>query len=182
MGAYSFKRRFVPFILDWSKTHTIRAERSNPDESGDVLHLFTAMRTVNCQLLMRAACVKVEPILIYERGSGTFGVVIAGHKLSLDEKDTLAWRDGFRNYDQSHTGAFVEMVRFWVEEHGDGREVSVNRANLKTGEPQLLHAGKTLDFRGHIIHWDPAIQYSKIRHRLLRIEPAHPLYVKGAAA
>ncbi len=44
MGLYNFKARFVPFVLDGSKTHTIRAKRRYPAKPGDTLYLYTGLR------------------------------------------------------------------------------------------------------------------------------------------
>lgn len=51
-------------------------------------------------------------------------VFVDSVELSDDEKRALAWRDGFRSYDEF--SAFAEMMVFW-----EGR----------------------LPFEGHIIHW-----------------------------
>jgi hypothetical protein len=76
----------------------------------------------------------VEGIEIYERGDGSFGVVIEGVELSIDEKNDLAWRDGFRNCPRGRS--FEAMMRFWMLTHG----------NAKRKAPFV--------FRGHVIHWD----------------------------
>lgn len=151
-----FKRRFAQYVWEGSKTHTIRGERKNPPKVGETCHCYVDPRQKTMALLGRWECVKVEPINIYECGDGRFGVVIASNELTPDEKDTLAWRDGFRSYHPEHTGAFVEMMRFWTETHGDHRAtIQVNRANHPAGEPWRPKAGTTpaLDFEGHIIHW-----------------------------
>lgn len=130
MGLYNFQKRFVPKVLAGEKTHTIRAIRANPDKPGNVLHLYTGLRTKAAKLLMRVPCVKVEEIEIYlepplpnfgpvlTRGLRFPGVTIDGVKLSDDEKESLARRDGF--------DSFAQMLEFW-----EGR----------------------FPFRGHIIHW-----------------------------
>lgn len=130
MGLYSFKKQFIPFILDGRKTHTIRANRKDGwvEKPGNTMHLYTGLRTKSSQLLMRVECAKVEGIAIAMRpytGKGVLArgcsfpeVFIDGNELSGDEKETLARRDGFRN--------FAEMMAFW-----EGR----------------------LPFSGHIIHW-----------------------------
>jgi hypothetical protein len=101
MGLYNFKPRFVPFILDLSKRHTIRAKRRYPDKPGNTCHLFTGLRTKNVQLLMRAPCVKVEDIRISERRV----VLIEGVALDEEECERLARCDGF--------SSFEEMATFW---------------------------------------------------------------------
>lgn len=131
-----FRPRFVPFVLEGSKTHTIRAERKRQPRAGEVCHCYTGLRTKKARLLGRWRCVKVETIQIYERGDGTFGVIITSrgdyHELGIAEKNALAWQDGFR--DSGRRGAFASMMRYWVSTHGD------------------RHG--PLDFTGDLIHWN----------------------------
>lgn len=65
MGLYNFKKQFVPYVLDGSKTHTIRAERKHQDKPGNTMHHYYGLRTKHCEFLLRAPCVKVQPIGIY---------------------------------------------------------------------------------------------------------------------
>lgn len=108
MGLYNFQPRFVPFILDGRKKHTIRAPRANPDKPGNTLHLYTGLRTKKAKLLMRAICVKIEFIEIgmsAEEVEDGFPVWVDGNLLSQDEKTLLAQRDGFDD--------FPHMRDFW---------------------------------------------------------------------
>ncbi len=76
---------------------------------------------------------KVEEIRIAEGQEGgidRFRVWIDDQELSLDERNALAWRDGFRGSGEKR--AFEEMVRYWV-----------------MGNP----GNAPLRFTGHIIHW-----------------------------
>ncbi len=125
MGLYNFQDRFVPFILDGRKRHTIRAKRKNPDKPGNTLYLYRGLRRKGAKLLMRVPCVKVQEILIdtpYPDHEVMLPwdvtVTIDGVGLGADELERLASADGFRSWE--------EMVCFW-----DGR----------------------LPFEGHIIHW-----------------------------
>lgn len=124
MGLYNFQPRFVPYILDGSKTHTIRAERVNPDKPGNTLHLHSGLPHRGAKCLMRVPCVKVESIVIaatsmVENGAPLgVGVCVDGNPLTRDECEQLAKREGF--------ASFEEMMAFWK-----GR----------------------LPFRGSIIHW-----------------------------
>lgn len=128
MGLYNFQPRFVPFVEDGTKPHTIRAERRHLDRAGDICHLYTGLRTKSARLIFRAPCVGVEEIAI----SGA-QLWIAGEELSSAEKDTLAWNDGFRHADapSSFKGCFDLMRQFWSEKHGSN-----------------------IHFKGHITHWD----------------------------
>jgi hypothetical protein len=128
VGLYNFQARFVPFILAESKTHTIRAMRVYPDKPGNILHLYTGLRTKKAKLLMRVPCVKVETIDIQFRVDSGYhehvewpSIKVDDEELSADEREQLARRDGFQN--------FAEMMEFW--------RAPKNR----------------LPFRGHIIHW-----------------------------
>lgn len=109
MGLYNFQPRFVPFILDGRKTHTIRATRVHPDKAGNTLHLYTGLRTKKAKLLMRSECLKVEEIVIDRFGlvpdRGRPVIRIDGVDLDRSEMEGLARRDGFYNIDR--------MMEFW---------------------------------------------------------------------
>jgi len=109
MGLYNFKVRFAPFILDGSKTHTIRAQRKHPDKPGNLLHLYSGLRTKNAKLLKRVTCSAVQAIAI-----SINHIEIDGVLLSRDERIELAYRDGFR--ERPRSSAFDQMLSFW-----DGR-------------------------------------------------------------
>lgn len=132
MGAYSFKRQFVPFVRNGSKRHTIRGKRRHPDKPGSTFFGYYGMRTKHCEKLIKAPVIRLEDIGIYRAQ-----VWINGEELSLSEKDSLAWRDGFRHQNLPGSlectgagGCFDLMLQFWVAEHGD------------------------IDFHGDVIHWD----------------------------
>jgi hypothetical protein len=133
MGLYNFKTRFVPFILDGTKTHTIRAPRAHVDTPGNICHLYTGLRQRGARLLGRYPCKKVETFLIadkqlYETDDPhyKFGLWINEVELSIDEMILLAWNDGFRS--NGVDGAFREFMQFWSD--------------------------RPLPWCGHIIHWD----------------------------
>jgi hypothetical protein len=111
MGIYNFQARFVPMIMAGEKTHTIRANRVHPDKPENTLHLYTGLRQKGAKLLKRVKCTAVQEIVINRHGLSTglgdFVICIDGHELSLDEREGLARRDGFKN--------FREMIRFWQE-------------------------------------------------------------------
>ncbi len=102
MGLYNFKARFAPRILDGSKTHTIRPLRAHPDKPGDTLHLYTGLRHKGARLLMRVPCTRVEEIEI----TATPLVIIDGMALDCSEREQLARRDGFDNWEH--------MRDFWA--------------------------------------------------------------------
>ena len=125
-----FKHRFEAFVLDGSKTHTIRAECKLSRKVGQRCDCYGDVRQKTMHLLGRWKCVKIEHIEIeggWESHSGEFfgSLHIDGCRLDGDELNALAWRDGFRT--NGMDGAFAEMMEFWR-----GR----------------------LPFKGIIIHWD----------------------------
>jgi hypothetical protein len=103
MGLYNFEDRFVPFILDGRKTHTIRAARRYPDQPGDVMHLYNRLRTKGARLLMRVPCIEVREILISQLHPP--GIFIDECGLCRDEVEQLARADGFESW--------KDMAEFW---------------------------------------------------------------------
>jgi hypothetical protein len=104
MGLYNFQPRFVPFIEDGRKKHTIRAIRANVDKPGNIVHLYVGLRHKGARLIGRFECTRVESIVILPG----YRVYVEGVELSKSECESLAKCDGFQN--------FMEMKEFW-----DGR-------------------------------------------------------------
>lgn len=94
MPAYNFQGRFVEAILDGSKRQTIRRRRKRPTKSGDVLQLYTGMRTKQCRLLKTVDCTSVVPIQIHP---DTREVYLDGKRLVFDDMQRFSKRDGFKN-------------------------------------------------------------------------------------
>lgn len=115
MGLYNFRPRFVPYVLDGTKTHTIRAERKVEDEPGSTMHLFTGLRTKKARLLLRAPMVKWEPIVI---DPAKRLIALSETQLREDEMNALAWRDGFRpEWLGLKVSPFDLMLEFWRDAH-----------------------------------------------------------------
>lgn len=119
MPALNFKRQFVAHIRSRRKRHTIRAKRKRPIKPGETLYLYTGMRTKACEkIIPPVTCAKVEDVRIEMqkyKGNGVLArgldfpaVIVEGNELSGDEKESLAYADGF--------DSFAEMMKFW-----DGR-------------------------------------------------------------
>jgi hypothetical protein len=161
MPAYSFKERFVPFVLDGTKPHTIRNFRKHPVFRGNVLYLYYGMRTKHCRKLRQEICTNSQTIAIGSTGTVLildrpfisekersrlkilmqnrgFRVTdelwgIAGRSLNELEKDQLAWRDGFRP-------------------DGTSFEQPTGSFDLMLRFWKSTHE---LPFVGNIIHWAP---------------------------
>lgn len=94
MPAYNFKKQFVPMIIDGQKPHTIRKRRKRPTKVGDVLKMFTGMRTKNCFQFAQAVCTHVEPVIIYP---SVGKIMVDGAFMTDAEVNRLARRDGFES-------------------------------------------------------------------------------------
>ena len=108
MRAYNFQKQFAAKILDGSKPHTIRARRKDGylPVPGEVIRLYTGMRTKQCRLLREVEVISARPIVINHGDA----VVIDGRPLTFFEACVLAERDGFKN--------FGEFRDFFKEKHG----------------------------------------------------------------
>jgi hypothetical protein len=117
MVAYSFKKRFGPPILAGIKAQTIRADRKRHARPGELVHLFTGMRTRQCRRLGETPCLSVEPIrielprarrvpevLIFDAGGA-----LAQHYLTARALQNFARADCFADFDELHA--------FWRAEH-----------------------------------------------------------------
>lgn len=139
----AFKPRFVPFVRDGSKQHTLRDERQGDRQivAGDRLDLYENVRQKTQALLGRYLCTRVQ-VARFDVKVGMYAMWIDGVELSRDEADNFAWRDGFRHmidiptgidlkpYSYDVTGCFPMMMDYWVKD------------------------GKTFPFEKRLIHWD----------------------------
>lgn len=171
MSAFNFKARFEPMVLDWSKLHTIRTPRAKGEQSiGMFMYLYVGLRQPGARCLMLTRCVRQTYIQIEKNYTVWVGVSVGigpddrsehdlthygdGSKrthgrivLDRDEKDLLAWRDGFRPVGSTLDrpgAAFDLMAAFWEK----------GRTNAKT-DP--------LPFFGVMHHWNPKLQWQRDR-------------------
>jgi hypothetical protein len=108
MGLYGFQQRFVRFIQDGSKTHTIRAKRRHREKPGNTVHCYLGLRQKCVEPIGRFLCTSVEEIVI----NAHCRVFIDGAELSRDERNALAYADGFRSRRDGEY--FLEMLEFWI--------------------------------------------------------------------
>jgi len=140
-----FKDQFIPYVLDGSKTHTIRG--GNRWRYGMRADLFTGPYKPGLRrLIFRVPVVKVERIEVRAINTGLqyvhpmLNIRIGGCELSEDEAIAFAWRDGFRKEVSAWgIGPLHQMYAFWRRTNG--------------------RAIDTMVFRGQIIHWDYALRY-----------------------
>lgn len=134
MVAYSFKKQFAGPILSGTKAQTIRAERAGKSRHarpGEMVQLYTGMRTRYCRLLGTAKCLEVTPVrLTFYRQHGPGNFWIGNRHLSCAEMESFARADGFG----SSGFAVLEMTEFWFDTHPPDQ-------------------GDDIDFRGVLIGW-----------------------------
>jgi len=104
MVAYNFQKQFVDDIRAGVKSQTIRRKRKRQASPGDMLQIYTGMRTRSCQKIIDdQECLCVDDILIQVEHCGAqqsfvdyaLSVTVNGIKLSVSEKYELAMLDGF---------------------------------------------------------------------------------------
>lgn len=134
MPAYSFKERFVPFVLDGSKSQTVRSRRKHPAKVGDKCYLYFGLRTKWCRKLREETCTDTRTIMITKAGNvlifSTRLATIPKSKRKLyanpfkmlneAEADRFAWVDGFRPDGSSlanPAGCFDIMYRWFSATH-----------------------------------------------------------------
>lgn len=118
MPALNFQKRFAEAVEFGDKTQTIRAHRKDGRahaKRGDVLKLYTGMRSKGCRLLGEGRVIWTEDVEIREDWSLYVGrhYVQAGDALrgeTEDRDNDFAEKDGFK-------GA-VEMYEWFQETHG----------------------------------------------------------------
>ncbi len=89
-----FKPQFVPKIMDGTKKHTIREDKTNRWKVGMKMHMATGVSTKKYHEFNRESCKGIESIIIRRVGS-IAGIFVAGELLSKNEAYYLALRDGF---------------------------------------------------------------------------------------
>ena len=125
MPLYNYKPRFVPYIQDGSKFHTIRAIRKHPCRVGDMMYHYTGLRTKYAKKIIEPThCTAALSIFIYperifladvimnihdsnallsrpvDKQMKDIKQVLSGYELTTRDKCDLAFNDGFRFTDE----------------------------------------------------------------------------------
>lgn len=119
MVALNFKAEFVIAIDGGQKTRTIRQVRkSGNPKRGDVLQLYTGMRTKACEKIRDAKCIRVRPVTICHMGVKLDGKnLLAGDSPAyLGGPDSEGWDGDFARADGFDT--FSDMVEFFEKQYG----------------------------------------------------------------
>jgi hypothetical protein len=116
---FNFQARFVPLIESGQKGSTIRAYRSDGKvcRPGEVMHLFTGMRTKQCRKIGDRVCLNARPIVIHADGTVWVDVLFLTRRLL----NKVAITDGFANADdmlawfrQNHKLPFMGHLYTWL--------------------------------------------------------------------
>lgn len=105
MFVINFKKQFVSAIESGAKKQTIRAIRKDKrqPEIGDILRLYTGMRTKGCRRIADVVCTEVYPIKIYDDGVNVFSPVesIVFEPIENDfSLNRFAELDGFKSWEE----------------------------------------------------------------------------------
>ena len=111
MPALNFMDRFADAVESGKKRQTIRKRRKDgrDPKPGDILYLYTGMRTKRCRKLGEVRCKSVREIEL-DRGQVAPGISLGTVTGAPCTPDTLARRDGFKS--------FTELLDLIEEMHG----------------------------------------------------------------
>jgi len=105
MPALNFQGRFAPLVESGEKTQTIRPLRKRPICAGDMLHLYTGMRTRACRKLGEGLCYMVSPITVTADCCYLYGFLVSNVRA-----ERIAQRDGF--------GSWRELAAWFKAQYG----------------------------------------------------------------
>lgn len=139
MVAYSFHPQFVDPIsaglepgpwVPGMKRQTIRGDRRRHARPGEIVQLYTGMRTRQCRLIGTATCTAVLPITLYLYPPDEGGLVSVRDPGGLYVLHTAGQLDWFARCDGF--AGWVAMVGWWRTAHPD---VSAFLGTVITWEP-----------------------------------------------
>lgn len=122
MVAYSFNTAFVADIEAGTKRQTIRLPRKRHARPGEMVQLFTGMRTKHCRkIIPDQLCVGVDEVR-FDLRQGTALLWVNGIPIIGGARDDYAIGDGFRGFprdgDAVHIPPFRHMTKWWRLTHG----------------------------------------------------------------
>lgn len=115
-----FKPQFVKPITTGSKIHSIREDKPDRWKEGNTIHFATGVRTKNYNNFKTDTCKGTQIIeIIWKSGYINDTVVkVDGKELTLEEKQRLAWNDGFVNLFEFYTwfsSDFKGKIIHWTD-------------------------------------------------------------------
>lgn len=122
MPALNFQARFAPLVESGKKCQTIRKHRNDgrDPKPGDVLYLYTGMRTKKCRKLAEVRCTSVTEIRMGYLFSISIDRGLGFHPLNKRQRRELAKRDGFHDaglmltwFDKTYSLPFEGLLIRW---------------------------------------------------------------------
>ena len=93
-----FKKQFQQPILNGTKIHTIREDKHDRWERGNVIHFATGVRTKHYNQFRFGACVSVQPIILVNHGNHVYCKIQTGENEYIHndcvEYDHIKWYTG----------------------------------------------------------------------------------------
>lgn len=131
MVAYSFKARFTVAIREGWKTQTIRAGRTRHARPGEMLQLFTGMRTRQCEKICEdVRCTAVMAIVIlFDDEAEIERITTDG--VPVRDLDAFAVADGFTDAS--------DMAQFWRKQHGGLDQMAFHGVLIEWAAPRAEH-------------------------------------------
>lgn len=108
----NFRAQFAALVEAGTKPHTVRAHRRDGREPlpGDMLHLYTGLRSKSARLLRREPCQYTTELTIQPSAGNVHHILLGGHPLDQRQIEALAVADGFP--------AAAEFVQFFADTYG----------------------------------------------------------------
>lgn len=101
MPLVNFNKQFAEKVRLGEKQQTIRSLRKRSFKEGDILYLYTGLRTKNCKLLGEGKCNLVWKIEIWIDEDLSDNVVLVNGCFPTNELlEDIALRDGFGSVDE----------------------------------------------------------------------------------
>jgi hypothetical protein len=131
MAALNFQKWIVPKIEKGNKPGTIRQKRRRPIKIGELLYLYTGMRTKHCRQLLFSPKVHYGsiPIRITEDA-----IYLSDVALFESMKDPFAKLDGFKSY--------ADFLTFFRDTYGlpfEGVWILWNRKTYEEATDYIMH-------------------------------------------
>ncbi|MFO6448822.1 hypothetical protein ACLBKU_16935 [Erythrobacter sp. NE805] len=137
MVAYSFAPQFIAPIVARTKLQTVRANRRRHARPGELIQLYTGMRTKHCRKIVDddPVCIRLWEIRIAVDASARrriAAMTLDGIVLCEPEMEAFAQRDGF--VADAEYSALRRMGEFWLKAHA--------------------HLGSQFLFEGVCVRWE----------------------------
>lgn len=94
MPLLGFNGQFSNKIISGIKRTTIRTHRVIPIKPGDILYMYSGLRTKNCKKIGQFKCISVKTISIFSKD-----IFVNSFKKNNYERDEIVRKDGFDSFE-----------------------------------------------------------------------------------